>query len=164
MKTNDIDRRFESSPLFQLRRLWGSNCVLPFPLSIVDCYFIHQAFAIHFNGNREIALERISLLGKHRDNTTIHDVFGFYSEIRDAEKAETLFIEHETEVSIYMDKQKRFVLVEGPDSFLNHAMPYPDGVEFSRYVQYMLHLEHTAYPISPEKMYSALKRDRPVKR
>lgn len=160
MKTDDIDRRFEASPLFQLRRLWSSNCILPFPLSVMDSYFIYQAFAMCLNGNREIALERISCLGKYRKTTVFHDAFGLHSDIRFAEMEETLFMEPQTGASIYLDDQERFILVEGPDLFLNHAMPYPDEIERHRYVEYMLYLESTDLPTSPRKIYSALKRSR----
>lgn len=159
---DDIDRRFESSPVFQKRQCSTSNVVFPFSLSIVDCYFLYQAIASWANASAAnwegpVVLLRISNHSNDQESSIIDSVFDLYAAIREAEGREVLFIDARSEGSIYLDEYERFTLVGGPEEFLTIARPYPVEVEKHRYIESMLHLEREEYPVSPEVMYSALK-------
>ncbi len=146
----------DDSTLFQ-RYLKGRKiAVFPWSLSIVDCFFLSNAFRTVATSHGSVELVRISNGGGQIERVSIKDAYDLYDVDADADGVEVVLLHEDSGTICYWDVHERFVAVAGSDFFLDMARPYPADIEKHRYVEAMLHLEEADDPESPESIYAAL--------
>jgi hypothetical protein len=147
----------DSTYLFEKYVKGKSKAIFPWSLSIVDCFFVSQAFKA-LSGDRPIELARISDSGRQRERALIKDAYDLYDIDSDADGFEIVLTHGQSGSSCYWDVHERFVVVCGTDEFLALARPYPVDIEKHRYVEAMLYLEDSEEPEKPESLYEELRK------
>lgn len=146
----------DDSFLFQRYVIGRKKIVFPWSLSIVDCFFLTNAFKAVEIDQGSVELKRISDDGKQIEHVSIKDAYDLYDVNVDADGVEVVLL-HEASGSLcYWDVHERFVVAIGEEVFLNVARPYPADIEKHRYVEAMLHLEESGDSDSPEAIYEVL--------
>lgn len=146
----------DDSTLFGMHVSGRRKVVFPWSLSIVDCFFLSNAFKAVAADLSPVNLIRISDGGNQIERVAIKDAYDLYDVDSDADGVEVVLL-HEASGSLcYWDVHERFVVAVGDDVFLSAARPYPADIEKHRYVEAMLHLEGANTPDSPESIYAAL--------
>ncbi|WP_434213421.1 hypothetical protein [[Pseudomonas] boreopolis] len=146
----------DDSVLFQQFVKGRKKAIFPWSLSIVDCFFLYNAFKTISADCGPMTLKRISDNGKQVEFTSIKDAYDLYDVDSDADGVEVVLLHESSRALCYWDVHERFVVVAGEDNFLSVARPYPADIEKHRYVETMLHLEEASDPNSPESIYAAL--------
>lgn len=131
--------------------------VLPWQLSIVDCFFISNAFAACASSDTSLSLARISDGGKQVEVAVIRDAYDLYSVDRDADGYEVVLTQPESGATCYWDVHERFVILTGPDDFMWRACPFPDDIERHRFVEAMECSSQMEQDESAELVYDQVK-------
>lgn len=146
----------EDSLLFKKYVKGQRKIIFPWPLSIVDCFFLGNAFKANASCHVSVNLARISDSGRQIERLSVGDAYDVYDIDSDAHGAEVVLSHEETGAHCYWDLHERFVVAVGSESFLKLARPYPEDIERHRYVEAMLHIKDTGETQSPESIYEAL--------
>lgn len=146
----------DDSLLFQRHLKGRKKIVFPWSLSIVDCFFLNNAFKAVAKASGPLDLKRISDGGRQVERASIEDAYDLYDLDSDAAGIEVVLLHEASGALCYWDVHERFVIAAGEEAFLNVARPYPADIEKHRYVETMHHLEEARDPDSPEFIYAAL--------
>lgn len=146
----------DDSPLFQAHVSGRKKAVFPWSLSIVDCFFLNNAFRSSAMSSSSVELTRISDGGNQIEHVTIKDAYDLYDVDSDANGVEVVLLHEPSGSLCYWDVHERFVVAIGDDVFLSMARPYPADIEKHRYIEAMLHLGETNNLEPAESIYSAL--------
>lgn len=109
-----IDRRSSSEEVV----------LLPYTLSIVDCFFLHQAFS---EAMTEKDFRFHSDVGGIVGETRISSVYDLYRFDRDIDEV-AVFLADVHGNFLHWDENARFVAVGGSRAFCSSAVPYPQDV------------------------------------
>lgn len=142
---------YDKTPLFDKYVAKDVAAIYPWSLSIVDCYFIYNAFKTLI-GSSNVNLIRLWDDHCNKELLTLRSAYDLYDADTKAYGSEVVIIHPESNSRCYWDPQERFVLVLGSESFLRIARPYPVDIEEHRYTEEME---------SPEKLaqiYSKLRK------
>lgn len=131
--------------------------VLPWHLSIVDCFFIYKALESASTSAGPLKLTRISNGGRQVEDTLISDAYDLYDLDRDADGYEVVVTQADSGASCYWDLHERFVVITGPEEFINAACPFPEDIERHRYIEAMVVLEGGDNDEMPEQFYDLVK-------
>lgn len=147
----------DNCKLFDLYVKNKNKAVFPWSLSIVDCFFIVNAFQSFAKNNKKIQLSRISDCGKRIEIAILSNAYDLYGIDSDAAGFEVVLIDCESGACCYWDIHERFVAIAGPEEFISIARPFPDDIEKHRYVEAMLYLEESGSHENPESIYDSVK-------
>lgn len=127
---------FGRTPLFDKYVARENAAIYPWSLSIVDCYFIYNAFKL-FSKCSKIELTRLWDDECSKDAVLIASAYDLYAVDTEAYGSEVVLLHEWSRSRCYWDKQERFVLALGSPEFLDTARPYPLDVEEHRFVESM---------------------------
>lgn len=145
------------TPLFRVYVGGRKKRVLPWQLSIVDCFFIFNAFRACTDSDSPLALARISDGGEQSEKVSVNDAYDLYGIDRDADGYEVVLMQPESGAICYWDLHERFVVLAGSDEFLSISCPFPDDIEAHRYVEAMAFSEQIAQHGGAELVYGLIK-------
>lgn len=146
----------DNSVLFRRYVAGREKAVFPWSLSIVDCFFISNAF-LELEGAESVRLLRVSDGGDQAEAVSIANAYDLYEMDTEACGFEVVLLHEATGSLCYWDVHERFVVAVGGRAFLGAARPYPGDIERHRYVEAMLHLaEGGRGEGPPEVVYDAL--------
>lgn len=148
----------DRSTLFRRYVEGRQKAIFPWSLSIVDCFFISNAF-MTLSGSGSANLLRISDEGKQIERVEIGDPYDMYDVDTGAGGAEVVLLHEASGSACYWDVHERFVAVTGNESFLELVRPYPVDIERHRYVEAMLDIGRVRDGESPEGIYEELSSD-----
>ena len=151
----------DDSLLFRTHVVNRDNVIFPWSLSIVDCFFISNAFKALADAEvKSVALLRLSADGTEAEPIYVRDAYDLYDVDTFAGGSEVVLLHQPTSSACYWDPHERFVVVVGPKAFLDAARPYPADIEKHFYVEAMSHSSACSDVDSPEAVYTALCRQR----
>lgn len=128
--------------------------LLPFTLSIVDCFLLYSAWS-EVAQQRELALNAI--VDGITSDVRIASVFDLYRFDRDIDEV-AAFLEDARGNFVHWDERARFVAVGGSRVFCQKAAPYPQDVR----KHYLLEGMFTLVPDDEiEELYAELTVPRP---
>jgi len=116
----------------QLREGCERVVVIPYTLSIVDCFFVFRA--LQKRQQREV-VEIVAEMAKRSDRVSFSTVFDFYDFDRDLDKEEATLISDGA--FIHWDVDARFVSIGGSSAFVEEAAPYPEAVRRHYFIEGM---------------------------
>jgi hypothetical protein len=121
--------------LNELRNASDRVVLVPYTLSIVDCYFLFTALR-KCAPHGELTLDAES--AGHKRSVCFRSAFDMYDFDRDIDETETLLSCRGN--SVYWDEEARFVAVAGTSSFCDDATPYPREIAKHYFMEGMLTL------------------------
>jgi len=145
----------DKSTLFRRYIEGRQKAIFPWSLSIVDCFFISNAFKT-LGGSVSVNLLRISDEGKQIERVEIGDPYDMYDIDTGAGGAEVVLLHEASGSACYWDVHERFVAATGNERFLELVRPYPVDIERHRYVEAALAIGDVGDGESPEAIYEAL--------
>lgn len=146
-----------NTPLFEKYVEGRKKRVLPWQLSIVDCFFIFNALRVFTDSGAPFELARISDSGEQNEKASVSDAYDLYDIDRDADGYEVVLTQRESGAVCYWDLHERFVVLTGSDEFLSNACPFPDDIEAHRYVEAMAFSEQIELHGGAELVYGLIK-------
>ncbi len=138
---------YGKTPLFDKYVAKDVAAIYPWSLSIVDCYFIYNAFKASA-GSNSVCLIRLWDDDCNKELLTLSSAYDLYDADTKAYGSEVVILHPESNSRCYWDPQERFVLVLGSESFLSIARPYPVDIEEHRYAEEMDSSEELAHVYS----------------
>jgi len=108
--------------------------VLPWSMSIVDCYFAFQALTSSVPApvvQHSVRWEN----GGERSSFVLQEAYQIYDVDRSAGDQEMSLTDLATSSGCYWDSDERFVLLAGAEDFLSQACPYPEDIERHRFIE-----------------------------
>jgi hypothetical protein len=145
------------TPLFKAYVEGKRKRVLPWQLSIVDCFFIFNAFRTCTDTNTPLALTRVSDNGNQIEEVSAGNAYDVYGIDRDADGHEVVLTQPQSGATCYWDLHERFVVLTGSDEFLLSACPFPDDIEMHRFIEAMEFSEQFEQYGSAHVVYDLIK-------
>jgi hypothetical protein len=108
--------------------------VLPWSLSIVDCYFLAAAFKACCAGHEVVRLDNYEndLVSSPISFPGVYEIYGVDRDGGDIDQAS---IVGEREEFCFWGQYERFVLIAGSQQFLRIACPYPEAIARHRFIE-----------------------------
>lgn len=131
--------------------------VLPWQLSIIDCFLIFNALRSHVTATEPLMMSRISDGGEQVESVKISDAYDLYEIDRDADGYEVVLLHRPTGFACYWDLHERFVALTGSDELLTSAYPVPDDIEVHRFIEGMTCSEQIEQHGGAELIYRLVK-------
>ncbi len=144
----------DNRPLFERYVKTEKKAILPWPLNIVDCFFLFNAFRINAGDRDKFFLRRI--YGDYSDEVSINSAYDLYNVDRESHGFEVALVDFNSQCYCYWDLYERFVVVGGESKFISVARPYPLDIEKHRYVEDMLRVDGGGEGQAPEAIYDEL--------
>ncbi|MDG2526214.1 hypothetical protein P6166_12700 [Stenotrophomonas sp. HITSZ_GD] len=108
--------------------------VLPWSMTIVDCYFLATALASCCEGHEVWRLDNYEneLVSSHLQFPGVYDIYGIDRDGGDIDQA---LVVSGREEFCFWDQDERFVAIAGSRLFLDIACPYPEEIARQRFIE-----------------------------